>query len=76
MGEPLAIFTEDVVSGMMRPDGTPVETAANHTHITKEGDVIRDPNKEAPDAPPSLRAPGEELPSDEANRGRFGESEE
>jgi len=72
MGEPPVIFTDDVVSGMLRTDGTPVETAANHTHITREGDVQRDPNKEAPDAPPSLRAPGEELPSDQANGANSG----
>ena len=72
MGESPVIFTEDVVSGMMRTDGTPCQTAANHTHITKEGDVERDPNKEAPDAPPSLRAPGEQLPSDEANGANSG----
>jgi len=34
--------------------------------------VQRDPNKEAPDAPPSLRAPGEELPSDQANGANSG----
>jgi hypothetical protein len=72
MGEPPVIFTEDVVSGMLRTDGTPVQTAANHTHITREGDVVRDPDKEAPDAPPTLRAPGEQLPSDEANGANSG----
>jgi len=63
-GEPPTIFTEDVVSGMMRTDGTPLETAKNHVHIDKEGDTIRDPDKEAPAAPPSLRAPGEQHPTD------------
>ena len=72
MGEPPVIFADDVVSGMMRTDGTPVETAANHTHISKEGDVQRDPDKEAPDAPPSLRGPGEQLPSDQANGANTG----
>jgi hypothetical protein len=67
MGEPVEIFTKDVVSGMMRTDGTPIETAANHTHIEKEGDVQRDPDKEAPAPPPSLRNPGEQLPTDEAS---------
>jgi hypothetical protein len=67
MGEPVEIFTKDVVSGMMRTDGTPLETAENHTHISKEGDVQRDPDKEAPAPPPSLRNPGEQLPTDEAN---------
>ncbi len=72
MGESPVIFTDDVVSGMLRTDGTPIVTAANHTHITKEGDVERDPDKEAPDAPPSLRGPGEQLPSDEANGANTG----
>jgi hypothetical protein len=67
MGEPVEIFTTDVVSGMMRTDGTPLETAKNHTHISREGDVQRDPDKEAPAPPPSLREPGEQLPADEAN---------
>jgi hypothetical protein len=58
-GEPLEIFTKDVVDGMMRTDGTPVVVATTNTHTIREGDVERDPNKEAPDAPPSLRNPGE-----------------
>jgi hypothetical protein len=57
-GEPLEIFTRDVVDGMMRTDGTPV-VAVNNTRTVREGDVERDPNKEAPEAPPSLRNPGE-----------------
>ena len=51
---------------MMRTDGTPVETAVNHTHITKEGDVQRDPDKEAPAPPPSLRAPASSFPADDS----------
>jgi hypothetical protein len=64
MGEPPTIFTQDVVAGMLRTDGTPLETAKNHVHITKEGDVTRDPDKEAPNAPPSLRTPSEQHPTD------------
>ncbi len=63
MGQPLEIFTEDKVSGLMRTDGTPV-LAAN-TRTVEEGDVEKDPNKQAPDAPPSLRAPGEAAPQGE-----------
>jgi hypothetical protein len=66
-GEPPLIFTKDEVSGMMRSDGTPVETAKNNVHITKEGDVHRDLDKEAPAPPPSLRKPDEQLPTDDAN---------
>ena len=72
VGEPPVVFTKDVVSGMMRTDGTPVETAENHVHIIKEGDVQRDPDKEAPAPPPSLRNPGEKLPSDDANANNSG----
>ncbi len=66
-GEPPEIFTKDAVSAMLRTDGTPVETAENHVRIAKVGDVQRDPDKEAPAAPPSLRNPGEKLPSDDEN---------
>jgi hypothetical protein len=66
-GEPPVIFTQDVVSAMLRTDGTPVEVAKNHTHIEKEGDVQRDPDKEAPAPPPTLRNPGETLPTDAQN---------
>jgi len=62
MGQPLEVFTKDVVSGMMRTDGTPVLTAQTNVHVEEEGDVQRDPNKEAPAAPPTLRKPGEKLP--------------
>ncbi len=37
VGEPLAIFTQDVVSGMMRTDGSPVMTAETHTRVVKRG---------------------------------------
>lgn len=67
MGEQPVIFTSDEVSGLLRTDGSPLQTAANHTHIAKEGDVQHDPDKEAPAAPPSLRGPGERLPSDDPN---------
>lgn len=65
MGEPPVVFTNDEVSAMLRTDGTPAITAENHTHISRVGDVQRDPNKEAPTAPPSLRNPGEQLPTDD-----------
>lgn len=67
-GQPLQIFTKDVVSPMMVAAGTP-ELAQAKPRIVKEGDVERDPNKEAPDAPPSLRGPGESLPTDDQTRG-------
>ena len=59
-GEQPEIFTKDEVSGMMRSDGAPVITAENKVKIVKEGDVVRDPNKQAPAPPPTLRQPGED----------------
>jgi hypothetical protein len=64
MGEKPEIFTKDEVEGFMRTDGTPLE-AERTQRVAKVGDVERDPDKEAPTAPPSLRNPGEQLPSDD-----------
>jgi len=69
-GEAPEIFTKDEVSGMLRPNGAPVITAENHVKIVKEGDVQRDPNKEAPAPPPSLRKEGEQLPSEQQQDSR------
>ncbi len=65
VGESPEIFTKDEVSGMMRTNGAPVITAENRVKIVKEGDVQRDPEKEAPAPPPTLRQPGEQLPSEQ-----------
>jgi hypothetical protein len=64
MGEPPVIYSKDEVEGLMRTDGTPLEADAT-PRTSKVGDVERDPNREAPSAPPSLRNPGEKLPSDD-----------
>jgi hypothetical protein len=64
MGEPPVIYSKDEVEGLMRTDGTPLEADAT-PRVAKVGDVERDPNREAPAPPPSLRAPGEKLPSDD-----------
>ncbi len=69
VGEPLQIFTKDVVSGMMTANGSPVLTAQSNTRTVKEGDVETDPDKQAPAAPPSLRNPGEKLPTDNSSTG-------
>ena len=66
-GQPLQIFTQDVVSPMMLASGQP-EFAAN-TRTVAEGDVQPDPDKQAPAAPPSLRLPGEQLPADNTRVG-------
>jgi hypothetical protein len=65
MGQSPVIFTKDEVEGLMRTDGTPLDAAITHTRTVAEGDVQRDPDKEAPDAPPSLRNAGEKLPTDD-----------
>jgi hypothetical protein len=62
MGEQPAIFTKDEVEGLMRTDGTALDPSTER--VAKVGDVQRDPDKEAPAAPPTLRQPGEQLPSD------------
>jgi hypothetical protein len=64
MGVDPVIYTKDEVEGLMRTDGTPLEPNATE-RVAKVGDVERDPNKEAPNAPPSLRNPGETLPQDD-----------
>jgi len=64
-GESPEIFTKDEVSGMMRTNGAPVITAENRVKVVKEGDAQRDPEKEAPAPPPTLRQPGEQLPSEQ-----------
>jgi len=67
-GRPLQIFTADVVSPMLMAAGTP-ELAETKTRTIREGDVQIDPNTEAPAPPPSLRNPGEKLPTDNQNTG-------
>jgi hypothetical protein len=62
IGESPQIFTKDEVEGLMRTDGTPLEPSSTKT--VAMGDVVRDPDKQAPAAPPSLRKDGEALPQD------------
>jgi len=64
LGQPLEIFTKDEVEGMMTVSGRPVVEGLERP--IQMGDVHRDPNTQAPEAPPSLRAPGETLPQDNA----------
>lgn len=68
VGETPVIYTKDEVEGLMRTDGTPlVAVDAPGTHTVQIGDVQRNPDTQAPAAPPSLRKPGEPLPADTAN---------
>jgi hypothetical protein len=73
MGESPVILTKDEVEGLMRTDGTPLDPVATE-RVAKMGDVQRDPNTQAPTAPPTLRQPGEKLPSDDdkAQQGQEG----
>jgi hypothetical protein len=68
-GEPLQVFTRDVVTAMLMTGGTPVMTAQSNVRVVREGDVETDPNKQAQAAPPSLRNPGENLPADNQSTG-------
>lgn len=73
VGKEPVIFTRDEVEGMMRTDGTPLTPeGAPGTHTVQLGDVPRDPDKQAPSAPPSLRNPGETIPADDGKGSRVG----
>lgn len=69
VGEPPVIFTTDEVSGLMRTDGTPVLAKETKTRTVAEGDSERDPDKQAPAPPPSLKNPGETLPDTAGGHG-------
>jgi hypothetical protein len=70
-GEPVQVFTKDVVSAMLRTDGTPVLTAQSNTRTIREGDVAIDPDKQEAAPPPSLRNPGEQLPTGSQSAGEM-----
>ena len=73
VGKPVEIFTKDEVEGMMRTDGTPlIPPSASATHTVQMGDVQRNPDTQAPNAPPTLRAPGETVPTDNSKDSRVG----
>jgi hypothetical protein len=69
VGEAPQIFDKDVVEGLMRTDGTAVVATAEQqrTRTVQMGDVDRDPDKQAPAPPPTLTAPGEQLPDTAKN---------
>jgi hypothetical protein len=72
VGKEPVIFTKDEVEGMMRTDGTPLSPETADAHPVKLGDVQRDPDKQAPNAPPSLRNPGETIPNQDSKDSRVG----
>jgi len=57
---------------LMRTDGTPLSPEQPGTRTVQMGDVDRDPDKQAPAAPPSLRKPGETIPADDGKDARVG----
>jgi len=69
MGEAPVILTTDEVAGLMRTDGTPLEPSSSNTRTVQMGDAERNPDTQAPAAPPSLRKLGEKLPGDNQNVG-------
>jgi len=64
MGQTPVVYTKNEVEGLMRTDGTPLSAEVSQTKKVEMGDVERDPDRQAPTAPPSLRNPGETLPAD------------
>ncbi|MGD0941269.1 MAG: hypothetical protein ABR905_16310, partial [Terracidiphilus sp.] len=62
MGETPVIFTKNEVDGLMRTDGTPLDPENSRTKVAENGDVARNPDTQAPAAPPTLMNPGEKLP--------------
>jgi len=69
MGETPVIFTRDEVEGLMRTDGTPLMPPDSHTRTVALGDAERNPDTQAPAAPPTLRQPGETLPAADKQNG-------
>jgi hypothetical protein len=65
MGETPVVFTKNEVEGLMRTDGTPLVPETAQAKNAEMGDVERDPDRQAPAAPPTLRNPGEKMPSDQ-----------
>lgn len=65
VGQPLEVYTKNEVEGLMTTDGKPVVASLEETHSVQLGDTHRDPDRQAPAAPPTLRAPGEKLPTDD-----------
>jgi hypothetical protein len=64
VGEKPVIFTQNEVDGLMRTDGTALVAEKSHDKNAEMGDSERNPDTQAPNAPPSLRNPGEKLPED------------
>lgn len=70
IGQPVQVFETDVVAPMMTAAGQPTVAQSENVHVIREGDVARNPDTQAPATPPSLRNPGETLPTDQNNNGQ------
>ncbi|HEY3705018.1 MAG TPA: hypothetical protein VGL22_08150 [Terracidiphilus sp.] len=64
VGKAPQIWEKDEVEGLMRTDGTPLAPEAQPRTVAL-GDVVRNPDTQAAEAPPSLRKDGEALPQDD-----------
>ena len=69
VGQPMEVYDKDVVTPILMASGQPQLASAANVRVVKEGDAEIDPNKQAPAAPPSLRNPGEQLPTDSQSVG-------
>lgn len=64
VGKAPQVWEKDEVEGLMRTDGSPV-APENNTRTVAMGDVVRNPDSQAPAPPPTLRKEGETLPADD-----------
>lgn len=69
VGQPMEVYDKDVVTPILMASGQPQVATASNVRVVHEGDVDIDPNKQAPAAPPTLRNPGEQLPTDSQSVG-------
>lgn len=69
VGQPVQVFETDVVAAMMTAAGQPTVAESENVHVIREGDAERNPDTQAPAPPPSLRKPGETLPTDNNKNG-------
>src|SRR6202789_1066521 len=74
VGEPVAIFDKDEVSGHMRTDGTPL--TPTRTRTIAMGDTTYDPDTQAAPAPPTLKRAGDKptdtVPGNPTGNGEMG----
>ncbi len=74
VGEPVAVFNKDEVSGLMRTDGTPI--TPTRTRTIAMGDAEPDLDTQAAPAPPSLKRPGDKsadtIPGNPVGNGEMG----